>query len=171
MSSLPPHLQHLQHLQGDELKLAIQQEYYSHAIAFILRQTDYDVETAVKHLNVIKDPVKVVKEYLGLDNVAEVKETNSSKSKNQMKYGEIRKFMDEGAKQYNAQKELNERRAKYQAHLEQQQQKHLEQQPEQQPELWYPRKCSVYGINEWLGHGMIRSAPGFNKIVSRSLSR
>ena len=92
MSSLPPHLQHLQHLQGDELKLAIQQEYYSHAIAFILRQTDYDVETAAKHLNVIKDPVKVVKEYLGL---AKIQESDSSlKSKNQMKYGEIRKFMD-----------------------------------------------------------------------------
>jgi len=131
MSYLPPHLQHLQHLQGDELKLAIQQEYYSHGIAFILRQTDYDVETAAKHLNVIKDPVKVVKEYLGL---AKIQESDSSlKSKNQMKYGEIRKFMDAGAKQYHAQKELNERRTKYQEYLQQQQQQQQQEQ-EQQPE-------------------------------------
>lgn len=122
MSLLPPHLQHLQHLNGDDLKAAIQQEYHAQAIAFIIRQTDYTEETAAERLNSLKDPVKVVQAYLGLDNVADVKETNSSKSKNQMKYGEIRKFMDAGAKQYNAQKELNERRAKYQEYLEQQQQ-------------------------------------------------
>ena len=39
---LPPHLQHLQHLQGDELKEAIHKEYVCQAMAFILRQTDYD---------------------------------------------------------------------------------------------------------------------------------
>jgi DNA-binding helix-hairpin-helix protein with protein kinase domain len=122
MSFLPPHLQHLQHLQGDDLKAAVQQEYYTQAIAFIVRQTDYTEETAAERLNALKDPVKVVQAYLGLDNVTNVTNvTNSSKSKNQIIYGEIRKFMDAGAKQYNAQKELNERRKKYQEYLEQQQ--------------------------------------------------
>jgi hypothetical protein len=134
MSLLPPHLQHLQHLNGDDLKAAIQQEYHAQAIAFIIRQTDYTEETAAERLNSLKDPVKVVQAYLGLDNVADVKETNSSKSKNQMKYGEIRKFMDAGAKQYNAQKELNERRAKYQEYLEQQQQQRSQENHALEPE-------------------------------------
>lgn len=128
MSALPQHLQHLQHLQGDELKLAIQQEYYAQSIAFIVRQTDYSEDTAAERLNALKDPVKVVKEYLGMDKMIEP--DDSLKSKNQIKYGEIRKFMDAGAKQYNAQKELNERR-KY---LEQQQEQQQQQQPQQQQE-------------------------------------
>ena len=129
MNALPPHLQHLQHLQGEELKTAVQQEYFAQAVAFIVRQTDYDEKTAAERLHELKDPVKVVKAYLGSDNVAE---TPLLKSKNQIKYGEIRKFMDTGAKQYNAQKELNERRAKYQAHLEKQQQQQPQQQQQQE---------------------------------------
>lgn len=115
--NLPPHLQHLQHLQGDDLKAAVQQEYYTQAIAFICRQTDYTEATAAERLNALKDPVKVVKEYLGHSDEPDT----ASKSKNQIKYGEIRKLMDAGAKQYHAQKELNERRKQYQEYLEQQQ--------------------------------------------------
>ena len=113
---LPPHLQHLQHLQGEDLKAAIQHEYYAQAIAFIVRQTDYTEEAAAERLGELKDPVKVVQSYLGLGLGPET--TSSSKSKHQMKYGEIRKFMDEGTKQYNAQ---TERRAcaKCQEYLEQ----------------------------------------------------
>ena len=121
MSFLPPHLQHLQHLhhlKGDDLKAAIQQEYHTQAIAFIVRQTDYTEETATERLAELKDPVKVVQAYLGLGRDA-CDKPNAIKSKNQLKYGEIRKFMDTGAKQYNAQKELNELRKKYQEHLEQ----------------------------------------------------
>jgi len=92
---LPPHLQHLQHLQGEDLNAAIQQEYYAQAIAFIVRQTDYTEEAAAERLGELKDPVKVVQSYLGFNKIAE-----SSKSKNQIKYGEIRKFMDIGAKRY-----------------------------------------------------------------------
>jgi hypothetical protein len=128
MSSLPPHLQHLQHLQGAELKAAIQTEYHMQAVAFIVRQTDYSEDTAAERLGALKDPVKVVKEYLGLSESDEPELISSSKSKNQMKYGEIRKFMDEGAKQFNMQKELNERRRKYQEWIQSQQQEHLKQQ-------------------------------------------
>jgi hypothetical protein len=131
MSYLPPHLQHLQHLRGEELKTAIQKEHHAHAVAFIVRQTDYSEDTAAERLGALKDPVKVVKEYLGLPG-SDKSEPTSSKSKNQMKYGEIRKFMDAGVKQYNAQKEFNERRAKYQEHLEQQQQQQHQQQQQQQ---------------------------------------
>jgi hypothetical protein len=95
---LPPHLQHLQHLQGDELKEAVRKEYVGQAIAFIMRQTDYDEETAFKQLCEWKDPVKVVSEYLGVKPKVDPRAT--SQSKNQMKYGEIRKFMDFGARQY-----------------------------------------------------------------------
>jgi hypothetical protein len=98
-------LQHLQHLQGDELKEAIHKEYVGQAMSFILRQTDYDEETAFKHLCELKDPVKVVSEYLGVK--PKLEPHDKLQSKNQMKYGEIRKFMDFGARQYNIQ---NERR-------------------------------------------------------------
>lgn len=99
--TLPPYLQHLQHLRGEELKKAVHNEYVSQAVAFILRQTEYDAETAFKRLCELKDPVKVVSEYLGVKPRSE----SLAKSKNQMKYGEIRKFMDFGARQYNIQKE------------------------------------------------------------------
>ena len=102
---LPPYLQHLQHLQGDELKEAIHKEYVGQAMAFIMRQTDYDQETAFKQLCELKDPVKVVSEYLGVKPKSDP--NDKIQSKNQMKYGEIRKFMDYGARQYNIQ---NERR-------------------------------------------------------------
>jgi hypothetical protein len=138
---LPPHLHHLHHLhhlQGDELKAAIQQEYFNQAMAFILRQTEYDEKTAYDRLCELKDPEKVVKEYLGTGQVSESAEQHALKSKNQIKYGEIRKFMDAGAKQYNTQKELNERRAKYQEYMQKQQQ---EQQPQQeQPQQEQPQQ-------------------------------
>ena len=124
------HLHHLQHLQGEELKTAVQQEYFAQAVAFIVRQTDYDETTAVARLHELKDPVKVVKAYLGSGQDDGV-ETPLFKSKNQIKYGEIRKFMDAGARQYNAQKELN---AKYQEHLEKQQQQQQQQQRQQPPQ-------------------------------------
>ena len=128
MNALPPHLQHLQHLQGEELKAAVRQEYFNEAVAFIVRQTAYDETTAVERLNELKDPVKVVKAYLGVVQPDD-DETPLFKSKNQMKYGEIRKFMDAGARQYNMKKELN---AKYQEHLEKQQQLQQLQQPKEQ---------------------------------------
>lgn len=99
---LPPHLQHLQHLQGDELKEAVHKEYVGQAMAFILRQTDYDEETAFKQLCEWKDPVKVVSEYLGVK--PHLDPHAKPQSKNQMKYGEIRKFMDFGARQYAAER-------------------------------------------------------------------
>lgn len=120
---LPPHLQHLQHLQGEELKKAIHTEYVGQAVAFILRQTEYDEETAFKRLCELKDPVKVVSEYLGVKPRSE----SLAKSKNQMKYGEIRKFMDFGARQYNIQKE----RQRQQGNQEPQGNRNQEPQPEQ----------------------------------------
>jgi hypothetical protein len=122
---LPPHLQHLQHLQGDELKEAVHKEYVSQAMAFIMRQTEYDEETAFKQLCELKDPVKVVSEYLGVKPRSEP----GPQTKNQMKYGEIRKFMDFGARQYNLQ---NERRKALQRQQQHQQEQQQQQQQEQQ---------------------------------------
>jgi hypothetical protein len=125
----------LRHLAGDDLKAAIQEEYHTQAIAFIVRQTDYGEDTAAERLNALNDPVEVIKEYLGMDKIAESHKPESatlkSTSKNQIKYGEIRKFMDAGAKQYNAQKEANEQRNKYQEHMQRlQQEKHNQEHQE-----------------------------------------
>jgi len=126
---LPPHLQHLK---GQELQDAIKQEYRAQAIAFILRQTEYTEEVATERLEALKDPMKVIQEYLGESKVQTTQPVCNSKNK--MKYGEIRKFMDAGARQYNRQKEINERRRKYQEYIEQQQQKQQEQEQQQQQE-------------------------------------
>jgi len=135
MNPIPIHLPpHLQHLKGDELNAAIKQEYRVQAIAFILRQTDYSDEVANEKLDELKDPMKVIQEYLGESKVQTTQP--ACNSKNKMKYGEIRKFMDAGARQYNRQKEINERRRKYQEYIEQQQQ----QQPQQQPQQPQPQE-------------------------------
>ena len=127
---LPPHLQHLQHLKGEELHAAIKQEYRVQAVAFILRQTDYSEDVANERLDALKDPMKVIQEYLGESKVQTTQP--SCNSKNKMKYTEIRKFMDAGARQYNRQKEINEHRRKYQEYIEQQQQQQQQQQEQQQ---------------------------------------
>ena len=109
---LPPHLQHLQHLRGDELVDAVRKEYTSQATEFIMRQTDYDEETACKLLHEFKDPMKVVSHYLGV----QPKPEPPAKTKNQMKYGEIRNFMDYGARQYNMQNERRKALQRQQEH-------------------------------------------------------
>ena len=129
---LPPHLQHLK---GEELHAAIKKEYNDQAIAFILRQTDYTEEIAIEKLDVLKDPMKVVKEYLGGGASKLPEPESSSNSKNKMKYGEIRKFMDAGARKYNMQKEFNEQRRKYQEYIEQQQQQQRQIQEQQQQQI------------------------------------
>ena len=135
MNPIPVHLPpHLQHLKGEELHAAVKQEYRVQAIAFILRQTDYTEDVANEKLDALNDPMKVIQEYLG-ESKAPASQPGCT-SKNKMKYGEIRKFMDAGARQYNRQKEMNEQRRKYQEHIElrQQQQQHLEQQNLEQQE-------------------------------------
>ena len=140
MNPIPVHLPpHLQHLKGEELYAAVKQEYRVQAIAFILRQTDYTEEVANEKLDALHDPMKVIQEYLGASTVPSAQP--ACISKNKMKYGEIRKFMDAGARQYNRQKEMNEQRRKYQEYIElrqqQQQQQHLEQQQQQQQQQQY----------------------------------
>jgi len=104
---------------------AIRNEYTSQATAFIMRQTDYDQETACKLLHEFKDPMKVVSNYLGI----QPKPDPPAKTKNQMKYGEIRNFMDYGARQYNMQ---NERRKALQGQQEQRQQEQQQEQRQQE---------------------------------------
>jgi len=129
--TLPPHLQHLQHLQGEELKTAVQQEYFAQAIAFIVRQTDYDEPTAVERLHELKDPIKVVAEYLGVKPRSQ-QSHQSQPSKNQMKYGEIRKFMDFGARQYRQQQAQQQQQQQQQAQQQAQQQQQQQQQQQAQ---------------------------------------
>ena len=131
MNPIPVHLPpHLQHLKGEELYAAVKQEYRVQAIAFILRQTDYTEEVANEKLDALHDPMKVIQEYLGASKVPSAQP--ACNSKNKMKYGEIRKFMDAGARQYNRQKEINEQRRKYQEYIELRQQQQQQNQQEQQ---------------------------------------
>jgi hypothetical protein len=130
MNPIPVHLPpHMQHLKGEELHAAIKEEYRVQAIAFILRQTDYTDDVANEKLDALKDPMKVIQEYLGESKVPSSQP--ACNSKNKMKYGEIRKFMDAGARQYNQQKEMNEQRRKYQERIEQYQQQQQQQQQQQ----------------------------------------
>jgi hypothetical protein len=111
---------------SDELKKTVQAEYLKQAMLFILRQTEYDEETALNRLRELNDPVKVVAEYLGV----KPRPQPQAQSKNQMKYGEIRKFMDFGARQYRLQQEYQQQ--KQQLQEQQQQRKEQQEQQEQQ---------------------------------------
>ncbi len=74
--------------------------------SIVMRQTDYDEETAINKLKEHNnDVLAVIKEYLGPK-----KEIDKCKSINQMIYGEIRTLMDDAAATYRVKKELEERK-------------------------------------------------------------
>ena len=73
----------------------------------IMRQTDYDEETADKKLEEHnKDVIAVIREYMGASKTVE----KTPVSTNQAIYGEIRTMMDDAAASYRVKKELEERR-------------------------------------------------------------
>lgn len=74
------------------------EEDTSNKIDIILRQTDYNVETAkTKLLNANMDHIKVIKDYFG---IPEKKETNVSSVQQQI-YKEIRHRLDDSMREYN----------------------------------------------------------------------
>ena len=73
----------------------------------IMRQTDYDEETATRKLEEHnKDVLAVIREYMGAAKTVE----KAPVSANQAIYGEIRTMMDDAAASYRVKKELEERR-------------------------------------------------------------
>ena len=65
-------------------------------IKIIQRQTDYDIETAIKKLDFWDgNYLYVIKEWLNPNFNNKKDEKPAKKSKNQMKWGEIRNFMDD----------------------------------------------------------------------------
>ena len=73
----------------------------------IMRQTDYDADTATQKLEEHnKDVLAVIREYMG----ASKPDKQKTPSTNQAIYGEIRTMMDDAAASYRVKKELEERR-------------------------------------------------------------
>lgn len=74
----------------------------------VMRQTDYDEETAVQKLEEFKgDVMAIVREYMG---PAKKVEQNTPTSTNQVIMKEIRTMMDDAAAKYRIKKDLEERK-------------------------------------------------------------
>lgn len=85
----------------------------------IMRQTDYDSETAKNKVKEFKGDVEaIVREFMNPPAKKEQK-----KSINQEIYGQIRGLMDDAARNFRNQQELNKLKEKYMANLQKQKQK------------------------------------------------
>ena len=105
---------------NNDVKTIREQQREIILVEVVMRQTDYDRETATNKLREHNhDVTKTVREYMGvsLEPPLEVK-----RSTNQMVYGEFRNLMDNAAASYRAKKELEERRQAYITSLQRQRQ-------------------------------------------------
>jgi hypothetical protein len=85
-------------------------KYIENLRSLVMRQTNYDEESAIK--KIIEhdlDVMKVIREYMNVSNTSKTK----SKSTNQLMYGEFRKFLDDASRSHYRQKELEEMRQRY----------------------------------------------------------
>lgn len=85
-------------------------KYIENLRSLVMRQTNYDEETAIK--KIIEhdlDVMKVIREYMNVSNTSKT----TSKSTNQLMYGEFRKFLDDASRSHYRQKELEELRQRY----------------------------------------------------------
>ena len=97
---------------GDYLKV-IEIATARHLVGIVMRQTNYTFEEAVVKLHEHKgEPVDVIREFMGTANVK--KHTLEAKTPNQMIFNEIRNFMDDVNKGYNARKQISEKIKKMQ---------------------------------------------------------
>ena len=84
----------------------------------VMRQTDYDSDTAKQKVTEFNGDIEgIVREFMNPPPKKEQK-----KSINQKIYGQIRGLMDDAAKNFRNQQELNKVREKYMAQLQQQHQ-------------------------------------------------
>jgi len=80
-------------------------EYLSN---LVMRQTDYDKETAIEKLKEYKgDIMAIIREYMG---PSKKPEENNPKTTNQVIMKEIRTLMDDAASKYRIKKDLEEKR-------------------------------------------------------------
>lgn len=85
-------------------------KYIENLRSLVMRQTNYDEETAIK--KIIEhdlDVMKVIREYMNVSNTSKT----TGKSTNQLMYGEFRKFLDDASISHYRQKELEEMRQRY----------------------------------------------------------
>jgi len=77
----------------------------------IMRQTDYDEDTAMTKLKEHDLNVSnIIREYMGIN----INKTNDvNKSTNQMIYNEFRKFLDEASNKYYKQREIEEQKQRF----------------------------------------------------------
>ena len=64
--------------------------YTENDLNIVLLQTNYDKEKAIERLNIIKDPILVIKEYLNPNYNKQIPEIKNNKSINQQIYSQIR---------------------------------------------------------------------------------
>jgi len=90
-------------------------------VQMVQRQTDYDIDKTLERLDFWNgNYLNVIKEWLNPD--FKLEKTKADKSKNQMKWGEIRNFMDDVNKQQllrKRQKEYMEKKTAYINYLKQ----------------------------------------------------
>jgi hypothetical protein len=83
-------------------------KYIENLRTLVMRQTNYDEDTAIK--KIIEhdlDVMKVIREYMNVSNTSKI---SKNKSTNQLMYGEFRKFLDDASRTHYRQKELEEMR-------------------------------------------------------------
>lgn len=96
----------------ENIKIFVEKQREKHRIYLrdlVIRQTNYDEETAIKKLEEHNgDVISIIREYMG---PSKKKEKNSSStSTNQIIMKEIRTMMDDAALKYRIQKDLNEKK-------------------------------------------------------------
>lgn len=124
--------EYIKDLSGTELQNAIIEKKKHEITLMVIRQTDYDYDTAREKLEDENgNYLKVIKNFLKPETTSSQSEittengsSNSGKSVNQTIYSEIRNFMDTSCRQYQARKEYSEKMMKF--YQEQQNKKMLD---------------------------------------------
>ena len=99
-----------------------EEERKQELVEVVMRQTDYDEEFARTKLEGNKyDVSETIREYMKPDKgpANDESKTETTKSKNQMMYGEFRKLLDEAATNHRKEKENEEKRIQYMQMLQQ----------------------------------------------------
>lgn len=86
-------------------------KYLNNLMNVVMRQTNYDEETAKEKLiEHDLDVMKIIREYMNVSNSNTI---NTAKSTNQKMYGEFRKFLDDASSKHYKRKEFEELQQRY----------------------------------------------------------
>lgn len=88
-------------------------KYLTNLKGVVMRQTNYDEETAKEKLiEHDLDVMKIIREYMNVSNT-NMNTDNKVKSTNQKMYGEFRKFLDDASSKHYKRKEFEELQQRY----------------------------------------------------------